>query len=92
MAQTKVYVLDTSVLLSAGKRALFAFSGGEVIIPIAVVKELEAKRNDPLVGFVARQVLHEIESLRDRYGNQLFDKGVSVNSTTLRVEVNHIDS
>lgn len=87
----KVYVLDTSVLLSVGTRALYAFKEAEVVIPMVVIRELEKKRTDPLTGFIAREVLNFVESLISDYGHAV-STGVSIGEdSTLRVETNHID-
>ena len=47
------YVLDTSVLL-ADPGALSKFEEHEVVIPIVVIGELEAKRDHPELGYFAR--------------------------------------
>ena len=52
----RTYVLDTSVLLS-DPRALFRFAEHAVVLPVVVVSELESKRNDPEIGYFARQAL-----------------------------------
>ena len=49
----KTYVLDTSVLL-ADPSAIFRFEEHEIIIPIAVIGELETKRDHPELGYFAR--------------------------------------
>lgn len=84
------YVLDTSVLLSAGRKALHSFPEAEVVIPLTVVKELESKRSDPELGLAARSVLKELDALRSR-GD--IKKGVYTREfeSTVRIEVNHID-
>ena len=91
--QRTTFVLDTSVLLSVGSAALFAFPDSEVVIPLAVVRELEKQRNDETLGFVARGVLRFLEELRSEYGNTL-GSGVPTgkdNGATIRIEVNHIE-
>lgn len=87
----KTYVLDTSVLLSSPK-ALFAFAEHEVVLPLVVIKELEGKRNDPELGFPAREALRALEALRVTAGPDLRE-GVVVNDQggTVRIEINHID-
>jgi peptide deformylase len=55
-SQRRTYVLDTSVLLS-DPGALTAFDEHEVIVPLVVLTELEAKRHDPALGHNARTVL-----------------------------------
>ena len=50
----RTYVLDTSVLL-ADPRALLRFDEHEVVLPIVVLTELEAKRDHPELGWAARR-------------------------------------
>ena len=45
----QVFVLDTSVLL-ADPRAITRFAEHEVVLPLVVITELEAKRNHPELG------------------------------------------
>jgi len=45
----RTYVLDTSVLL-ADPRALVRFDEHQIVIPIVVLMELEAKLNHPYHG------------------------------------------
>lgn len=87
---SSTYVLDTSVLLSAGRKALHSFPEHLVVVPLTVVKELESKRSDPELGLAARSVLRELDSLRMR-GD--IKEGVYTKEfdTTVRIEVNHID-
>lgn len=87
----KIYVIDTNVLMYAGKKALTSFEDNEVVIPFVVVEELEKKRlEDGLVGAMARYALREIDSLREQ---GKLKEGVTVNARggTLRIEMNHID-
>ncbi|MGV8847479.1 PhoH family protein [Tessaracoccus sp.] len=87
----KTFVLDTSVLLSAGRQAMQAFEEHEVVLPLVVVKELEAKRHDPELGLMARSALRFLEELRTRPGDDL-KTGVTINEQggTLRLEINHV--
>ena len=50
---TRTFVLDTSVLLS-DPRAMLRFEEHEVVLPVVVVTELEAKRHHPELGYFAR--------------------------------------
>jgi len=63
----KTYVLDTSVLLS-DPRAMLRFSEHEVVLPVVVVTELEAKRHHPELGYFARQALQLLDEMRIREG------------------------
>jgi PhoH-like ATPase len=84
------YVLDTSVILSAGKSAFRAFAGQEVVIPLIVISELEKKRNDPELGLTARSALRLLEELRSKGDIR---QGVELdNGATIRIEVNHVDT
>lgn len=85
----KIYVLDTNVLLSAGKKALTSFEDNEVVIPFVVVEELEKKRlQDGMVGMMARYALRELAKFISQ--GKLKD-GVQANSQggILRIEMNH---
>ncbi|MEU2183179.1 PhoH family protein [Streptomyces thermolilacinus] len=86
----RTYVLDTSVLL-ADPNALTRFDEHEVVLPVVVVTELEAKRHHPELGYFARQALRLLDDLRVRYGR--LDAPVTVGDLggTLRVELNHSD-
>jgi PhoH-like ATPase len=80
-------VVDTSAALAVGSKIFRAFPDAEVIIPIAVLRELEDKRQDPLVGAAARACLRELDALRERGDLR---KGVDNGVATIRVEINHI--
>lgn len=90
----RTYVLDTSVLL-ADPGAVTRFAEHEVVLPIVVISELEAKRHHPELGYFARQALRLLDDLRVRHGR--LDEAVSVEGPvgdqggTLRVELNHSD-
>ncbi|WP_425393275.1 PhoH family protein [Acaricomes phytoseiuli] len=86
---TKSYVLDTSVLLS-DPRALLRFAEHEVIVPIVVIGELEAKRHDPELGYFARKALRLLDDLRIEHGGLSQSIPIGEEGGTLRVELNHI--
>ena len=81
------YVLDTSVLLS-DPGALARFAEHEVVLPLVVVSELEAKRDHPELGWFARQALRLLDDLRIAHGR--LDRPIPIASGTLRVELNHV--
>lgn len=58
-----VYVLDTNVLLSEGKQALYSFGESDVVIPKVVLQELDSKKTSAELGYVARSVLKEIRNI-----------------------------
>jgi PhoH-like ATPase len=85
---SRTYVLDTSVLL-ADPAAMSRFDEHEVVIPIVVVTELEAKRHHPELGYFAREALRFLDDLRVRYGR--LDDPMPIGEGTIRVELNHSD-
>ncbi len=85
----RTYVLDTSVLLS-DPRAMFRFAEHDVVLPIVVITELEAKRHHPELGYFARSSLRLLDDLRCQHG--FLDQPVPLEAGgTLRVELNHSD-
>jgi len=83
----RTYVLDTSVLLS-DPQAIFRFAEHAVVLPVIVVTELESKRNDPEIGYFARQALRNLDDLRVKHERLDFPIAVG-NGGSLRVELNH---
>ncbi len=86
----RTYVLDTSVLL-ADPGAMTRFAEHEVVLPIVVITELEAKRHHPELGYFARQALRTLDDLRLEHGR--LDEALPIGDQggTLRVELNHSD-
>ncbi|RJT86943.1 PhoH family protein [Cryobacterium melibiosiphilum] len=80
-------MLDTSVLLSDPK-AIFRFAEHAVVLPVVVISELESKRNDPEIGYFARQALRNLDELRLKHERLDFPIPVGEGGT-LRVELNH---
>ena len=87
----RTFVIDTSVLLS-DPRGLLRFDEHDVVIPVVVVMELEAKRSHPELGYFARQALRLLDDLRVKNGR--LDEAMPVGEAggTVRVELNHTDS
>ncbi len=90
VVETRVYVLDTSVLL-ADPKAMVRFDEHAVVLPVVVLLELESKRNDPELGWTARQALRQLEHYRVQHGNLMTPFPVNEAGGTLRVEINHQD-
>ncbi|WP_246402640.1 PhoH family protein [Promicromonospora sukumoe] len=70
---------------------MLRFAEHDVVLPIVVVTELEAKRHHAELGYFARSALRMLDELRVQHGR--LDSPVPVGDTggTLRVELNHID-
>lgn len=86
----KVYVVDSSVLLH-DPNAIYEFEDNEIVIPYVVLEELERKkRNSDNVGRSAREVIRQLDSLR-QVGS--LANGVKLKSGgVLRVELNHFST
>jgi PhoH-like ATPase len=80
--------VDTSVLL-ADPAAMGRFAEHEVVLPIVVITELEAKRHHPELGYFARKALRFLDDLRVRHGR--LDEPMPIGEGTIRVELNHSD-
>jgi PhoH-like ATPase len=86
----RTYVLDTSVLL-ADPVAIGRFAEHQVVLPIVVITELEAKRDHPELGYFARQALRFLDDLRVEFGRLDAELPVGDQGGTVRVELNHAD-
>lgn len=86
----RTYVIDTSVLLS-DPWCLSKFAEHEIVLPLVVIGELEAKRHHPELGYFARTALRLLDDLRVLHGR--LDTPIPVGSVggTVHVELNHID-
>ena len=90
LQQRVTYVVDTSVLLS-DPHAIGRFAEHDVVLPVVVITELEAKRHHPELGYFARAALRLLDDLRIEHGR--LDAAVPIGTAggTLRVELNHTD-
>ena len=85
----RTHVLDTSVLLS-DPRAIHRFAEHDVVLPVVVVTELEAKRHHAELGYFARSALRLLDDLRIQHGR--LDRPIPIgDGGTLCVELNHSD-
>lgn len=86
----RTFVIDTSVLLS-DPLALTRFAEHNVVLPVVVLTELEAKRTHPELGYFARQALRFLDDLRTKHGQLDMPLPIGDDGGTLRVELNHIN-
>ncbi len=79
-------------MLLADPRAFFRFAEHEVVIPIAVIGELEMKRDHPELGYFARAALRALDDLRVEHGR--LDQPITITASggSLSVELNHSDT
>jgi PhoH-like ATPase len=87
----RTYVLDTSVLL-ADPYAMLRFDEHEVVVPVVVISELEAKRSHPELGYFARSALRILDDLRVEHGRLDEPLPVGDSGGIVRVELNHSDA
>jgi PhoH-like ATPase len=87
----RTFVLDTSVLL-ADPAAFTRFEEHEVVLPVVVITELEAKRHHPELGYFARTALRHLDELRVAHGRLDAPVPVGDHGGTVRVELNHTDT
>lgn len=86
---TKTYVLDTNVLIQS-PYALLSFEDNKVVLPIAVLEELDKLKNEEGErGANARQSIRYLEQLRQT-GN-LFEGTALKNGGTLKIEANFVN-
>lgn len=86
--ETKIYLLDTSVLLHSPE-ALFAFRENDVVLPLVVLDELDNfKKGSMELNRNARWVINQLDELRTQgpvnQGVRLPDGG------SLRVDINNV--
>lgn len=83
-------VLDTSALVS-DPSAIYAFPKTDVVIPLTVIEELDGLKTRPgEVGYLAREALRTLETLRVQAGGNLHDQHMLENGSTVRVEINGV--
>ena len=87
----KTVVLDTSALMSDPDGIFDAYPGADMVVPLAVVQELDGlkKRLDP-AGAAARDVLRRIEQLRLAAGGDLRHPYERAFGGTVRMQVNGV--
>jgi PhoH-like ATPase len=86
---SKIFVLDTNVILHDYK-ALRKFQDNDLVIPIAVVEELDKfKKGTDALSFNARGFMREINKLTD--GKKFGPRGVPIgkNLGFIKIEPNH---
>lgn len=84
----KHYVLDTNVLLHDPKGVLSAFGDNFVVVPIIVTEELDRLKGDPEVGFDAREITRQLETLRS--GGNIAEGVPTQGGGKLRIDANHV--
>ena len=73
--QTKIFVLDTNVILH-DHTSIYQFQDNDIVIPITVLEELDKfKRGNDPINFQAREFVRELDEI---VGDQLFNGGIKL--------------
>src|SRR5665647_1532476 len=73
--QTKIFVLDTNVILH-DHTSIYQFQDNDIVIPITVLEELDKfKRGNDPINFQAREFVRELDEL---IGDHLFNGGIKL--------------
>ena len=82
--KTKVFVLDTNVILH-DSRCMYAFGANDVVIPVTVLEELDSfKKGNESVNFHAREFLRKLDALS---GDQMFGAGLKLEPSGGRIRL-----
>ncbi|WP_242623407.1 PhoH family protein [Pseudonocardia sediminis] len=71
--------------------SLLRFDEHQVVLPLVVISELEAKRHHPELGWFARTALRQLDELRVKYGRLDAPIPIGESGGSLHVELNHSD-
>ena len=73
--QTKIFVLDTNVILH-DHTCIYQFKDNDIVIPITVLEELDKfKRGNDPINFQAREFVRELDGM---IGDHLFNGGIKL--------------
>jgi len=73
--QTKIFVLDTNVILH-DHTSIYQFQDNDIVIPITVLEELDKfKRGNDPINFQAREFVRELDEI---VGDKLFNGGIKL--------------
>jgi PhoH-like ATPase len=73
--QTKIFVLDTNVILH-DHTCIYQFQDNDIVIPITVLEELDKfKRGNDPINFQAREFVRELDEI---IGDHLFNGGIKL--------------
>ena len=89
----KVYVVDTSVLVSAPDAINHLTDGNTVIIPFPVLQELDRRRVDANgVGYTARQTIRFLDQLQDGATPQALREGIPLGGGLVQFHGGELDT
>jgi PhoH-like ATPase len=71
---------------------MYRFAEHEIVIPLIVVTELEAKRTHPELGFFAREALRQLDEMRVEHGRLDLPMKVNEEGGELSVDMSQINA
>jgi len=89
MGKTKIFVLDTNIILHDHK-AIRRFQDNDLVIPVAVIEELDKfKKGNDALAYHARAFMRELDKITD--GKTFKSGGLPIgrNLGTIKIEPNH---
>ena len=89
MGKSKIYVLDTNVILHDHK-AIWKFKDNDLVIPTAVIEEADKfKKGNDTLSYHARGFMRELDLISD--GHSFGKKGIPIGKGLgrIKVEPNH---
>jgi PhoH-like ATPase len=91
-ARGKVYIIDTSVLISAPDALKHLATGNTVVIPFPVLQELDKRRTDTNgVGYTARQTIRFLDQLQTDASPEQLKDGIPLGEGTIRFHGGELD-
>ena len=91
-AGAKVYIVDTSVLVSSPDVIHHLADGNIVVIPFPVLQELDRRRTDTNgVGYLARQTIRFLDQLQADADHAQLHNGIPLRSGFIRFDAGELD-
>lgn len=88
----KVYIVDTSVLVSAPDALQNLTDGNTVVLPFPVLQELDRRRTSANgVGYTARQTIRFLDQLQMQASRDELEHGIPLNGGALRFHGGELD-
>jgi len=88
----KVYIVDTSVLVSAPEALQNLTDGNTVVLPFPVLQELDRRRTSANgVGYTARQTIRFLDQLQTQASRDELEHGIPLNSGVLHFHGGELD-
>ncbi len=91
-ARPKVYVVDTSILVSAPDALHNLTAGNTVLVPFPVLQELDRRRTDTNgIGYTARSTIRFLDQVQGQASLDELREGIPINGGLLRFHGGDLD-